>query len=82
MDSNGSDDPIVQRSSSKAGWASSGRSALAALLAVLVGLAGVVLSLWPAIGLPVLAVSVGLLALGVAMARRASRERHARGLSR
>jgi hypothetical protein len=60
-------------------WATSSRSALASIAAVLLGLAGVVLSLWPATGLPLLCVSIGLLALGFWMARRVLREREARG---
>lgn len=82
MDPNGVDNATKNEASPRTGWASSGRSALAALLAVLTGLAGVVLSLWPEIGLPVLAVSVALLVLGVAMSLYVSRKRRALGLSR
>jgi hypothetical protein len=57
-----------------------GFSILAAALAVVVGLVGVVLSLWPIAGLPVLGAAVLLSIGGFALARRARRQAKARGL--
>ncbi|MBX7195628.1 MAG: hypothetical protein K1X94_26465 [Sandaracinaceae bacterium] len=63
----------------RARWASAGSSVLAAGLAVGLALAGLLLSLWPALGLSLLGASTILVVLGVAAARAARREHASRG---
>ena len=60
-------------------WASTGSSMLAAALAVTLALAGLLLSLWPALGLSLLGASTLLLVAGVASARATRRAHLARG---
>ena len=55
-------------------WATPGRSALAALLSVLIGLVGLVLSPWPPVGATLSVISFALLALAI-LGARASRRR-------